>query len=417
MTQLPLLLVNARGAAARNATTGLVALTLMAGAMQLAFAGQDKTDGVVYVESNIGTPNGNSVLAFRRGANGELKPLSGSPFATRGRGIFDSSLKLGPFDADQLIVTNADKTLLFAVNGGSNTVAVFKIHPDGSLSHVDGSPFPSGGVNPVSVGVSRDTLVVVNKAMDPQQSVTSLPNYTSFHFTPDGRIDALQLSSVPVDVNNSPSQALVSPNQRILFGADFLGGLLQSFEIGATGALTQNTPQPLPQAAFEGSSAPRLPLGLTAHPNRPVLYVGLVTVNKLAVYTYDGSGHLSYVRSVDVSGSAPCWVRTNADGSRLYSSNTGDSSITVYDTTDPLLPKEIQKLKLNGEGSAFQLELDPRGDYLYVVTQRASATTPIGQGNTLHALKVHPDGKLAEAGPALQLTLPAGTRPQGLATF
>lgn len=136
-----------------------------------------------------------AILAYRQSVNGELTPVPGSPFATRVRGVFDTSLKHGPFNSDQVIVTSADKTLLFAVNAGSNTVAVFLIHCDGSLSHVEGSPCPSGGLNPVSVGVSRDTLVVVHKAMDPQRSVTSLPNYTSFHFSADRRVDAIPLSS------------------------------------------------------------------------------------------------------------------------------------------------------------------------------------------------------------------------------
>ncbi|MEO7152907.1 MAG: beta-propeller fold lactonase family protein [Burkholderiaceae bacterium] len=403
----------------RTLTKGLTALSIAmalgAGVALPASAGTDKTSGVVYVESNAASDN--AILAYRRSPQGDLTPLPGSPFATGGKGVFDLSLDLGPFDSDQLITTNADKTLLFAVNAGSNTIAVFRIHADGSLAAVAGSPFPSGGINPVSVGVARDTLVVVNKAMDPRQSATSLPNYTSFHFAPDGRIDPVPLSTVTVGPTNSPSQALISANQRLVFGADFFGGLLQSFQIGQTGSLAQNAPQALPATAFEGSPAPRLPLGLTAHPNRPVVYVGLVTVNKIAVYSHDNFGVLSFVRTVDDSGSAPCWLRTNADGSRLYVSNTGDSSITVYDTTDPLAPKEIQKLTLKGEGSPFQIEFDPRGNYLYVVNQRAIASTPIGQGNTLHTLRVNANGHLTEPGSPTVLDLPLGTRPQGLATF
>jgi hypothetical protein len=202
----------------------------------------------------------------------------------------------------------------------------------------------------------------------------------------------LPLSSVPVPAANSPSQALVAPSQRLLFGADFLGGLLQSFQIGLDGSLAPNPPQPVDAAAFEGSSAPRLPLGLAAHPNRPVLYVGLVTISKLAVYSYDAFGHLHFERAVADSGNGVCWVRTNADGSRLYASNTGDSTISVYDSTDPLNPVEIQRFPLAGVGSSFQLEFDPRGDFLYVVTQRATASTPLGQGNNLHVLQVNANG-------------------------
>jgi 6-phosphogluconolactonase (cycloisomerase 2 family) len=102
----------------------------------------EQPSGVVYVESNIGTPGGNSILAFRRDSQGELTSLPGSPFPTGGTGVFDTSLQLGPFDSDQNVIANPEHTLLFAVNSGSNTIAVFHIHENGSLSPVEGSPFP-----------------------------------------------------------------------------------------------------------------------------------------------------------------------------------------------------------------------------------------------------------------------------------
>ena len=34
----------------------------------------------VYVETNIKTPDGNSIAAFTRGKHGELTPIAGSPF-------------------------------------------------------------------------------------------------------------------------------------------------------------------------------------------------------------------------------------------------------------------------------------------------------------------------------------------------
>jgi hypothetical protein len=39
------------------------------------------------------------------------------------------------------------------VNSGSNTIAVFQVNHDGTLEPVEGSPFPSNGSDPVSVGV------------------------------------------------------------------------------------------------------------------------------------------------------------------------------------------------------------------------------------------------------------------------
>jgi 6-phosphogluconolactonase (cycloisomerase 2 family) len=415
-THLPRVRVVARNAA----LVGLVFASLAA------FAGEDDDESwsrpdrsaVVYTESNIATPGGNTILGYARERGGRLVPLPGSPYSTRGTGVLDPSLVLGPFDSDQLIITNTEHTLLFAVNPGSNTIAVFKIHADGSLHHVVGSPFPSGGANPVSVGFAKDTLVVANKAMDPAQPNSKTPSYASFRVTPDGQLSPIATSITSVAPGTAPSQALVPPNARFAFGSDFLGGTLQSFVIQPDGSLTQNLPQSVAEAPFAGSAAPHLALGLAAHPSRPIVYAGLVTINKVAVYRYDENGVLSFVRAVSDSGAGVCWIRVSTDGTRMYTSNTGDNSISVYDTSDPLKPVQLQHLALKGVGSSFQLELDPSGPTLFAISQRASTTVPLGQGSNLHVLNVRRDGRVYETEQSpLALPVPADIRPQGLATF
>ena len=47
-------------------------------------------------------------------------------------------------------------------DSGSNTIAMFRIHSDGSLEHVLGSPFPSGGIQPVSLALQNGNLYVAN---------------------------------------------------------------------------------------------------------------------------------------------------------------------------------------------------------------------------------------------------------------
>ena len=248
--------------------------------------------------------------------------------------------------------------------------------------------------------------------MDPAQP-TGGANYAAFRVTPRGQLTS-QLSTAPIEPAISATQALVSPSQRLVFGADFLGGLLRSFLVQANGALLQTgliTPP-----AFDGATA-ALPLGLAAHPNQPIVYAGFVTVNRIGVYTYDDRGHLAFIRSVADSGAAVCWLRTNAAGTRLYASNTGDNSISVFDITVPLEPVEIQRLPLRGSGSAFQIDLDPSEAYLYVVTQRATADTALGEGNSLHALAVdRATGTLSQhARSRYRLDLqPLGTRPKGV---
>jgi 6-phosphogluconolactonase (cycloisomerase 2 family) len=359
---------------------------------------------VVYVESN--RADHNSILAFRN-TRGTLSPLG--EFPTSGKGVFDLSLKLGPFDSDQNVLTNAEGTVLYAVNSGSDTIAVFHVSADGRLSAVSGSPFPSGGTNPVSVGIARDTLAVVNKAMDPSRPQLNQPNYTSFALAAGGAIENGPLSTNVAPVGSSPSQADTSSGTRLVFDAQFLGGHLQSFLVDHDGSLIPEDFKPV------NTSAGPQPLGLWTHPKRPILYAGLTSSNKLAVYTFNSTGYLTFVRSVPNSGKAICWIRSNAAGTRLYTSNTADSSISVYDTTFPLQPFEIQHLKLKGMGNPLQLIVDPRGDFLYVVTQRASASIPLGQGNTLHVLRINKVTGKVDGDSFVELSVPLGTRPQGVA--
>jgi hypothetical protein len=373
--------------------------------------------GVVYVESNIASPGGNSIFAFQRDGAGNLSPLPGSPFATGGTGILDPSLKLGPFDSDQNVIANPEHTLLFAVNSGSDTIAVFHILPDGGLAPVNGSPFPSGGINPVSVGYRNGILTVVNKNEDPNQNVPGAqPNFTNFRVNPEGRLIPIPQSTVPVAPGSSPTQALTVPSLPLVFGTEFFGGLVESFVVESNGRLLRNPPQPVPASEF--GNAPRLPLGLATHPLLPVLYVGFVPVSRIGVYRFDAAGIPAFVRSVSDSGAAVCWLAVNKSGTRMYASNTGDNSISVFDLQDPYNPVEIQHLLLRGPGSSFQLALDNADRFLHVVSQRADAATPLGQGNAVHVLRIAADGTLTEAASSpVNLVLPEGTRPQGVVAF
>ncbi len=377
--------------------------------------GDNPPSNIVYVESN--DPDGNAIFAFKRHADGSLTPLPGSPFDAKGLGI-TPTFALGPFDSDQEVIVNPSHTLLFAVNGGSDTIAVFRINPDGSLTHVKGSPFRSGGSNPVSVGLAGDVLCVVNQDNDPGHPGQILPNYTSFSVAGNGQLTPIPRSSVYVDAGSNPSQALPSPDDDLLFGADFLGGILRSFTINGRGRLKVADAQPAPAALFAGTGAPPFPLGLAVHPARKLLYVGFVTINQIGIYQYRESGELIFLRSVPDSGNGVCWLTLNKNATRLYASNTGDPSVTVYDISkDPTRPIEMQTLKYSSTGGGFQFALDSTGSFLHVVTQQ-SAPTSDASANALHVFKVANDGTLTEvqSSPTL-LPVPNLVRPQGVAAL
>ena len=378
-------------------------------------AGDNPPSNVVYVESN--DPNGNAILAFKRALDGSLTPLPGSPFSAKGLGV-TPTIALGPFDSDQEIIVNKAHTLLFAVNGGSDTIAVFKIQGNGALRHVKGSPFPSGGSNPVSVGLADDVLCVVNQDDDPGHPGQFLPNYTSFSVGSNGSLIPIPRSTFSVDAGSTPSQALIAPSNDLVFGADFLGGILRSFALNEAGQLRSVDAQPLPPSQFAESGAPPFPLGLAVHPTRNLLYVGFVTISRIGVYRYRDSGQLKFERSVADTGHGVCWLTINKQATRLYASNTGDPSVSVYDISkNPSLPIEIQTLKYASTGGGFQFALDSTGTFLHVITQQ-SAPTSDQSANAIHVFRVAHDGTLTEvpSSPTF-LPVPNLVRPQGVAAL
>ena len=108
----------------------------------------------------------------------------------------------------------------------------------------------------------------------------------------------------------------------------------------------------------------------------------------------------------------------NREGTRLYTSNTADPSISVYDLTgDPTEPVEIQRVTLKGSSNVYQITLDDREKFFYAVTQRNSADLP-ASANALHVLSVDGEGMLEEvaSSPTL-LPVPASSRPQGVLAY
>jgi 6-phosphogluconolactonase (cycloisomerase 2 family) len=385
---------------------------LMATTFVQAASAADGPANVVYVERN--SPEGNSIFAFRRDAQGALRPISGSPFATGGLGSAPS-LALGPFDSDHEILVTPGKNFLLAVNSGGATVSVFKITAEGTLQAVHGSPFPSGGANPVSLCLTGDIVTVVNKADDPPPGLTgTAADYATFRLTADGGL--VPTGHAVTAPGTSPTDATLSPAGYIEFGAQFPSdGLLRSFLVLPGGSIIPSASVTPPVETIAGSLVQPLPLGLAAHPYLPILYVGFVNTNRLGVYVYDAIGGLHFVRTVPNSGTALCWVRVNKAATRLYTSNTITNSISVYDLSDPIRPVEIQDLTLHGGNNSYQITLDPTEQYFYVVGQVAVPDVTTAGNNVLHTLAVNRDGTLTEvpSSPTV-LSVPEGTRSQGV---
>src|SRR3954467_12878359 len=377
-------------------------------------------DGTVYIESNDRRKNANSVLAYRY-RNGSFRPLSVREYPTGGRGSHDLS-NAGVLDAEQQIVTNADRTLLFAPNTGSDTVAVFHIEADGSLPPAPGSPFPSRGKAPASVGVKGDELFVANKAQDGERNLDSTAaSYATFKIATDGSLTPI---GVPfkAPAHSSPTQTYVPPHTGNLMIATEESGPFRAFTIDVRGNLQQgqNSPLKLDRRVFlPGKRRGNVwPQGLIAHPKLPLIYAGVANIRRLVVYEYDASGRMKYVSSQVNKGTIlPCWTQINAAGTRLYTGNAGSQNISVFDISkDPRHPRQIQRVKLHGIGLPWNFQLDPTGRNLFIINMRAVRAVPPGRGNTLHSFAIGADGKLKELPSSpVPIPVPLNTNPWGMA--
>jgi hypothetical protein len=380
---------------------------------------------VVYVHSNNPTPGKNAVLGYTRDPNtGELTPMPGSPFLTGGTGYYNVSEGLGPDDTDQEIVATRDHRFLYTVNQGSNTVAGFQIQSNGSLTPVPGSPFPSGGVQPASIGIDGAEMFVVNRGdQNPGGSGgTHPPTYTGFLILPNGSLIQLPWSQLTMVPGSSPTQGLISPDGRLLFDAHFaeapfnntgyppfvppFSTVLHSYKVGLIGEL-------IPAAATQPPAPiPPFILGLQVHPTQKILYAGFVIASLLGTYTYDDSGNLTFVGTTPATPNGGlCWVAISPDSKNLYASDAITDQIDVFSiASDPLHPVMVQTATLNGpknpgnflisatnyDTTPFQLATSPDGEFLYVVNHQTVNPPTSATANALHILKRGVGGTLTE---------------------
>ena len=371
------------------------------------------TRHVVYVESNDPQPGANSILAYGIAEDGSLLPIAGSPFATGGTGFRDPSFALGPFDNDQQLVLSRNANTIFAVNAGSDTVAALHASPDGTLSPLLGWPTGSGGSTPVSLGLEGDRLLVLNSSEDPAQAATAgVPNAQSFDILPGGFPLRRRSEGVDLPKDSDPTQVLTTNTGHFIFGTGFpVGGSIAAFERNPDGSL--NFTDDVAPPVFDGTQA--LALGLWAHPTQPYLYAGLVNVSRLGVYRWNSAGQLHLVTTVADTGQGLCWLRTTPDGRWLFTSNTGDDSISVFDLRDPATPVAVSRAVDGGAGAFFQIGLSPDERHLYVLEAEASAAAE-GQSNKIHVFDFDPASGVLLSDPDKTVTLPvaATRRPFGL---
>jgi 6-phosphogluconolactonase (cycloisomerase 2 family) len=357
---------------------------------------------LVYVESNNPATKGNAVVGFSNDGTGKLTKLPHSPYFTGGTGptgIFSDI----QFDSDNEIIANSTGTLMFAVNGHANTISVFTVNTDGSLKTITGSPFASGGQDPVSLALKENVLpnsvsilMAVNKASDPGQT-GGVPNYTTFDVTSTGVMTLNAGSTFSLPTGTSPASIMPRPGKFVqYFALEFMNDKVVTYQVNNLGIITDISEALAPSVTQGGAVLPG---------TKKAVYAGLPMLGQVQVVTYNSGGTLTLGKQIANAGIQVCWLTENTAGTRLYSSESGSGTVTVYDSTAPSAPKQLQHFSLAAGSEPAHLKLDPTGKFLYVVDRKG----------TLHVLTVSAvDGTLTETITPVTLGVPAGGLPQGI---
>jgi 6-phosphogluconolactonase (cycloisomerase 2 family) len=360
---------------------------------------------LIYINANNPNEGQNSVIALVNDGAGNLTPLLGSPFFTAGTGVGTPPSGDADWDSDGEVAINAAGTLLFAVNGHTNTIAAFNLNADGSLTHVAGSPFASNGPQPASIAYKDNALgggvsemVVVNKDSDPLQTPTA-PNYTSFTVSSTGVLTFNSGSTFTLPAGASPAMAIMRRGAPTgFFGIEFMAGTISSYKMTRLGIMSITNSVAMPGPTPVG-------VGAVLHPTVKGLYLTLPADHQVEVYGYDTTGKLGAVGNANNQGLAICWDAVNATGTRLYTSETTSGTITVYDLTNTKKPVQLQHITVSGTGPLpTHMKVDPTGKFLYVLDRLG----------VVHIFDILADGTVNEGHPTYNLGLPAGDVPLGM---
>jgi len=404
------------------------------------------TGGWVYTESNNATPGKNSVLALHYGASGALSPIQVTEFPTSGTGApFILGQSTGTLDGDHEVFLSGNHKWLFAVNEGSNTIAVFKVDTTtGALTAVAGSPFPSGGIAPISVTFNNGRLVVANHGQIAPFNVMGttppgLASFVSFKVSSAGALT--KVSTIP----EGPSgliDATLSPSGNNLVSSGFYSQNIYSLTLSSSGALTEaaGSPTKFPASMLTGVTLPPflptslipLPFGVTFNPTNPYVYIVGPANLRVAIYRYTTSGTLTFAgQAENPGGVAACWDIVSANGKWLYTGNSFSQDVSLFDVGPGGSSLTfVKRTSLPSMGTDGEMALSPDGKTLYVIgvhddpdAPRPQGVLPSGaivdaptNGNFIDAFRVAGDGELTAIS-STALPVRFDSKPFGLATL
>ncbi|HEX6431748.1 MAG TPA: beta-propeller fold lactonase family protein [Niastella sp.] len=383
---------------------------------------------IIYIQTNNSQKGQNAIIAYRVYEDGHAVLMQEGPFYTGGSGL-PPSPNAGSFNSDQEVRLSNDKRFLFTVNSNDNTISVFTVQSDGTLKLVPGAPFPSGGETPVSIDMWQQYVIVLNKSNNPAQPSSSAPNYSVFTLHGDGSL--APVSKIEVREGISPGQVFVSRTGAFVYGSNTWGFdyipaaiRLNLFSIGSNGVLKAGMDAPPIDSTLPGA------LGLCQSWRQNVLYVAFPFSAQFSFYDMNtNTGALTHAGNA-LARPGCSRLCSNNMNNQLFTANTIDNSVSMFDITNARTPRKSGELSLKETGPTYNgyfgsyassqcvsLATSSNDQLLYVVSQHANPDLSIGNYNYLHVLHIVEGVGLQEGDEPVQLPVPNSMRPRGLAVL
>jgi hypothetical protein len=341
------------------------------------------TAPAVFVQTNDTT--GNQIVAYRRGADGQLS-FAGR-YDTGGLGIALTGAVVDKLASQHSLTYDAGDHVLVAVNGGSDSITEFQV--DGThLS--DRVTVPSGGTVPVSVTASGGRVYVLDAG-----GAGSVQGFWT------GSLARIAGSSRSLDLTpdltpqflNTPGQIGLTPSGHQLVVTTKLNtSSIDVFSVFGDGALSA--------APAVTAAANPVPFGFVFDAAGDLVVTEAGT-NSLTTYAIHGDGSVSERATVTNGEAALCWVARA--GRFFYGANAGSGVVTGY-TISGGVPVVIGETAT--DGGTIDLAATPNGAFLYVET---------GATDVVDGFAVHADGSLAFTGSSVAPELPGHTGLEGIA--
>jgi 6-phosphogluconolactonase (cycloisomerase 2 family) len=407
--------------------------------------------GHLYMQTN---ERRNTIIHYHRAANGTLTEVERVATGGAGSGTFKpiSGQESAPnsFEGAASVILSPDRKLLFATNGGDNSVSSFAVGDGGRLTLIDTKPTgnavdgKSGTAKSLAYSPSKEMLYVVH-SFGPDH-IRLLSVSSSGKLTPRKE---RYTANTPEKPHRVPTMGVLSPDGKfLLVGTTFdvpiaISGtypdgspiLWVSGPDGKPMSVASNAPDPdgivifrvnengtLGESSFQdgGGGSPFYIAFLHDRPD--TFIVGYAVGDGVSMCRIDEEGRIGVGKVVPINTSRGkiaelCWLAVSPDDRTLYATVFGYSNISTFHIDGPELrvAKDPACPDVEGDGTFRALCGDvssgpsdnwvsPDGAYFYQI---------YGNASKLVGYATKPDGSLEEV---TSVGIPYNS-PEGLAGF